>query len=190
MVERISMVKRSVLLLFLLIVFMLLISQMNWFWRLIYPLKFEDVIMTNAKKYKIDPYLVAAIVFVESKYLPSAQSRSGAMGLMQIMPDTGSWIAEQLSINDFHSDKLLEPDINIMFGCWYLSNLKNQFNNDITIVLAAYNAGRGNVKKWLDSDNWDGSEAAIDDLPFPETRNYLRQVLLVYEKYKKIYNFE
>ncbi len=169
---------------------MLILSQINWFWRLIYPLKYKNIIIVNAEEYDIDPALVAAMIFVESKYISSAQSHRGAMGLMQIMPDTGVWIAEQLAISDFNEDKLLDPMINIMFGCWYINSLMQQFNKELIVVLAAYNAGRGNVKRWLDNNNWDGSNATIDDLPFDETKNYIKQVLAVYKKYKKIYRFE
>jgi len=182
--------RRAILILFTLIISMMILSQMNWFWKLIYPLEYKNIIISNAEEYDIDPALVAAMIFVESKYVSSAQSHRGAMGLMQIMPNTGFWIAEQLAVSDFKEDKLLDPAINIMFGCWYIANLKQQFNNELIVVLAAYNAGRGNVKNWLDNNNWDGKDATIGDLPFEETRNYIKQVLEVYRKYEKIYNFE
>ncbi len=182
--------RRVIFILLILIISMLILSQMNWFWRLIYPLKYEDIIIINAQEYDIDPALVAAMIFVESKYISSAQSHRGAMGLMQIMPDTGHWIAEQLAVSNFKEDKLLDPVINIMFGCWYIDSLMQQFNKQLIVVLAAYNAGRGNVKRWLDNKNWDGRNATIGDLPFDETKNYIKQVLEVYKKYKKIYSFE
>lgn len=182
--------KRAIIILFILIISMMILSQMNCFWRLIYPLEYKNIIISNAEEFDIDPALVAAMIFVESKYVSSAQSHRGAKGLMQIMPDTGHWIAEQLSISDFKEDKLLDPMINIMFGCWYIDSLMQQFNKELIVVLAAYNAGRGNVKRWLDNNNWDGRNATIDDLPFDETKNYIKQVLAVYKIYKKIYRFE
>ena len=190
MVDEISRKKRVVFILLILIVSMIILSQMDWFWRLIYPLKYEDIIIINAEEYGLDPALVAAIIFVESKYVPSAQSHRGAVGLMQIMPDTGIWIAEQLGIKEFEEDKLFDPAINIMFGCWYVANLQKEFNEQLIVVLAAYNAGRGNVKKWLEDNNWDGRNTSIDELPFDETRNFIKQVIAVYKKYKNIYIFE
>ncbi|MGB4176461.1 MAG: lytic transglycosylase domain-containing protein [Halanaerobiales bacterium] len=183
-----KIIKRAFFILGLLIFSMLLISQMNWFWRLLFPIEYEDLIIASAQKYQLDPSLVAAIVFVESKYIPTASSYRGAMGLMQIMPDTGVWIAEQLAIRDFEKNMLFDPVINIMFGCWYLANLKQEFNDDLVVVLAAYNAGRGNVKKWLENNIWDGCQESIENLPFAETKRYIQQVLAVYEKYKTIYN--
>lgn len=181
--------RRAFFTLSILIISMLILTQMDWFWRLIYPLKYEDIIISSAEEYQLDPSLVAAIVFVESKYMPSACSHRGAMGLMQIMPDTGIWIAEQLSILGFKKEMLFDPVINIMFGSWYLANLNQEFNNELIVILAAYNAGRGNVKKWLENDSWDGSRNSIEELPFSETKNYIKQVLAVYDKYKKIYRF-
>lgn len=181
-------IKRSFFILFVLILSMLLLSQMGWFWKLLYPLKYEEAIIESARKYQLDPSLVAAIVFVESKYVPTASSYRGAMGLMQIMPDTGKWIAGQLGIKDFDKNMLFDPVTNVFFGCWYLANLQQEFNNDLIVVLAAYNAGRGNVKRWLESNTWDGCQESINQLPFPETRRYIQQVLAVYEKYRQIYD--
>ncbi|MFP4016462.1 MAG: lytic transglycosylase domain-containing protein [Halanaerobiales bacterium] len=190
MTEVISRKKRAFIILVVLIVSMLILSQLNWFWRLIYPLQYDNIIIINAEEYSIDPALVAAMIFVESKYITSASSHRGARGLMQIMPDTGFWIAEQLDISGFSEEMLYDPAINIMFGCWYISNLNQQFNEQLLVVLAAYNAGRGNVKKWLENNNWVGRNATLDDLPFEETRNYIKQVVAVYARYKKIYDFE
>ncbi|MFW6022902.1 MAG: lytic transglycosylase domain-containing protein [Halanaerobiaceae bacterium] len=181
--------RRAILILILLILSLFVLSQLNWFWRMIYPLEYEDIIKFNACKYDLDPNLVAAIIFVESKYISTATSYRGAIGLMQIMPDTGKWIAEQLRYTEFREERLLDPKVNILFGCWYLSNLNEQFDDELVVVLAAYNAGRGNVKKWLDSE-WIGKDTSLKNLPFSETRNYIKQVLSVYEKYQKIYNIE
>ncbi|MFW6264546.1 MAG: lytic transglycosylase domain-containing protein [Bacillota bacterium] len=150
-----------------------------------YPLEYEDLILRNSMIYEIDPYLIAAIIFVESKYINNAESPRGALGLMQIMPNTAYWIAQEMGIDNFSEKDLLNPELNIMFGTWYLANLRKQFDDEV-IILAAYNAGRGNVVRWLD-ERWDGKINTIDTLPFPETRNYIMQVRLVYERYKKIY---
>ena len=188
MVIRGEKIKRAFFILFVLILSMLLASQINWFWKMLYPLKYEEIIIASARRYQLDPSLVAAIVFVESKYIPTASSYRGARGLMQIMPNTGMWIAEQLAMKEFDLNMLFDTLINVSFGCWYLANLQQEFNDDLIVVLAAYNAGRGNVKKWLESNTWDGCQENIEHLPFPETRRYIQQVLAVDEKYREIYD--
>ncbi|MFW6035865.1 MAG: lytic transglycosylase domain-containing protein [Halothermotrichaceae bacterium] len=150
-------------------------------------MKYEEIIIEKARKYNLDPDLVAAMIFVESKYIEDAKSHRGAVGLMQIMPDTGQWIAEKILCNDYNIQELYKPAVNIEFGCWYLSNLNQQFDNELIIVLAAYNAGRGNVSKWL-KHSWNGQHTSLSDLPFKETRDYIKQILTVYEHYQRIYN--
>ncbi|MEJ6949939.1 lytic transglycosylase domain-containing protein [Natronospora cellulosivora (SeqCode)] len=188
MYKKISGIKIPLSILFILIILVLFLLQFDWLWRLFYPLEHETIIIRNAKLYDIDPYLIAAIIFVESKYIEEAESPRGALGLMQIMPNTGRWIAEQMGIENFDVSDLLDPEINIMFGSWYIANLKKQFADEV-IMLAAYNAGRGNVVKWLE-ERWDGKVNTIDRLPFAETRNYIVQVNVVYERYRKIYDIK
>ncbi len=107
---------------------------------------------------------------------------------MQIMPDTGMWIAQQLQCEEFNKELLFDPEINIRFGTWYLGNLNQEFGDELIVVLAAYNAGRGTVNKWLKED-WDGKEQTIDKIPYKETREYLKAILRVYKFYKRLYNF-
>ncbi|MDI3547946.1 MAG: soluble lytic murein transglycosylase [Halanaerobiales bacterium] len=189
MTGRIKQIKSACFVLFVFVIISLILVQTNWFWRLIYPLKFTDIILENSREYNVDPHLVAAIIYVESKFKPEACSHKGALGLMQIMPDTGRWIAEQMGIDDFSETDLYDPETNIQFGSWYLSILKEEFNDELIIVLAAYNAGLGNVNKWLEED-WDGRHSSIADLPFPETRNYVNQILKVYKKYRNLYDID
>ena len=135
----------------------------------------------------VDPYLVFAIIRAESKYQNTAQSSVGARGLMQIMPETGRWIAEQQGIQDFYPESLHDPETNIRLGCWYLSYLNREFNGNTPMVVAAYNAGRGKLKEWVVNGQWDGSPETIDNIPFQETRLYVKNVLKNYEAYQAIY---
>jgi len=129
---------------------------------------------------------VAAIIYVESRFEPSACSSKDAMGLMQITPNTGKWIASRLGIEKYDDKMLLDPQTNIEFGIWYLDDLRKEFKGDIQLLLAAYNAGRGNVKQWVDSGLIkNGSDASA--IPFAETRNYINKVMEAYEHYKKLY---
>lgn len=152
-----------------------------------YPQPHQDLIFAMAKEYEVDPYLVFAVIRAESKYQSNARSPVGARGLMQIMPETSFWIAENLGIENFDIEELHQPEVNIRFGCWYLANLNKQFEANLPVVIAAYNAGRGNVREWLIEEQWDGSVEQLDDVPFPETKKYIKAVLINYEAYKAIY---
>jgi len=157
------------------------------FWHWYYPLEYREAIYQNANNFAIDPLLIAAIIRVESKFDANAQSARGARGLMQIMPETGAWVAAKIGIENYNDVMLLDPEINIKIGTWYLANLSQEFDHDLIIVLAAYNGGRGNVRKWLEKEDWDGRHETIKDIPFPETKEYIWRVLRDYERYKKIY---
>jgi soluble lytic murein transglycosylase len=154
-----------------------------------YKIVYKDLIMNYSQLYDLDPFLVAAVIHCESDNRPNAVSRSGAIGLMQIMPDTGKWIAEKLGIKNYTDEKLNEPDINIRLGCWYLRFLYDRYNGNMTNMLAAYNAGHGNADKWL-SDEDLTKEGQLQDIPFKETKDYVEKVLRAYDKYKTLYSEE
>jgi len=156
-------------------------------WRIIYPWPYRDVTMRHAERQDLDPFLVAAIIRVESSFRSNALSSQGARGLMQIMPTTGQWIAKQKSLQDYSEDSLFHPETNIMFGTWYLRNLKEQFDGNLVVALAAYNGGRGNVRAWLDQKIWSGQASDIADIPFPETRHYVWRVLRIHKVYRELY---
>ncbi len=156
-------------------------------WRIIYPLHYQEEIFKNAAQFKIDPYLIAAVIKIESKFDSDAVSPRGAKGLMQIMPETGSWIAEQANIENFITEDLLDPAVNIHMGTWYLSSLLEQFNGNLPQVLAAYNAGRGRVNEWLRDGVWDGTFENRVAIPYGETRAFVRKVLQTYERYRSLY---
>ena len=149
-----------------------------------YPLLYEKEIKEYADKNTVDAPLVAAVIKNESHFVASAISKSGAVGLMQIMPETGVWIAEQMGWEDFKENLLSEPSANIRLGCWYLSELKHEFKNE-KAALAAYNAGRGHVREWLENGKWDGED--INGIPFDETRRYVQNVLEDKKTYGKLY---
>lgn len=159
---------------------LLAIINTNYFWNILNPIFYRDLLNKNAAVYKIDPLLVAAIIKVESKFLPGAQSPVGAIGLMQIMPQTGREIADKLGIDNFTQRDLYIPEINIELGFYYLNDLKKEFGPDLVATLASYNAGKNNVK------NWKGKNAklSIEQIPFKETRNFTKSVLRTYRHLK------
>lgn len=188
MFQRIKNIRAILVILFILVISLSILLQFDWFWRKIYPLAYKDLIIVNSNKYNLDPSLLAAIIYVESNFSVDACSHKGAMGLMQVMPETGYWIARQLNIEGFSEEQLFDPVLNIKFGAWYLSDLKQEFDDNLIAILAAYNAGRGNVNEW--SETWDINYNGLSDFPYPETRDYIRKVLKVYKFYSKLYEFE
>lgn len=172
---------------FVILVFLATVLTFPKWITLFYPQPNRELVVATAYEYNIDPYLVFAIIRAESKYQTGAESSVGARGLMQIMPETAQWISGQLGMTNFDPDQLHDPKINIRMGCWYLSNLNQEFEGRTPIIIAAYNAGRGKVKEWIVNEKWDGSAENLDKIPFPETRQYVHNVLKNYEAYRAIY---
>lgn len=154
-----------------------------------YPLRYEALIIQAARANGVDPYLLVALIRVESRFRPLATSRQDARGLMQVMPGTGVWVAGQLGMPDFHPDDLYRPDVNIRIGTWYLAEVRRWFGDNTVAALAAYNAGDHNVRAWLDSGQWDGTVGGIGAIPFEETRNFVRAVLRDEEIYRFLDRF-
>lgn len=158
--------------------------------RRVYPLGHRDVIAREAELRDLDPNLVAAVINVESHWRADAVSPKGAGGLMQLMPSTAAWVAEQSGMNDFDQQDLFQPDVSIQLGTWYLANLMKAFEQNMIVALAAYNGGRGNVEHWLQDGLWDGTLDDVDQIPFGETRRYVRKVLNQYQIYARLYQWK
>lgn len=148
-----------------------------------YPYDFRQDVEANAALYGLDPLLVAAVIRTESSWRTGVTSSVGATGLMQIMPDTGEWIAEKNGW-EYSEDKLADGAYNIRLGCWYLKYLHDKFDGSSTLALAAYNAGDNTVQKWVAEGRFIGGQA---DIPFPETRSFVKKVMDSYEKYQFLY---
>ncbi|ACX52154.1 Lytic transglycosylase catalytic [Ammonifex degensii KC4] len=153
-----------------------------------YPLKYRETIFRHAQAHGIDPLLVAAIIKTESNFCPEAVSHRGAIGLMQLLPSTAQEVAE-LKGKPFDLQSLYDPETNIALGTEYLALLFKEFRDPV-LVLAAYNGGRGNVEKWLKSATWSGKELDLDQIPFPETRQFVRKTLWNYRVYRLLYREE
>ncbi|OUM97746.1 MAG: hypothetical protein BAA04_10875 [Firmicutes bacterium ZCTH02-B6] len=156
--------------------------------RRLFPIPFAREIAAAAEANALDPFLVAALVRVESGFNPRAVSSRGARGLMQVMPDTGQWIAAQMGWTAFDPELLFDPELNLRMGTWYLRALLEQFDGRPAVALAAYNAGRTRVQEWLVQGRWDGREETLADIPFPETRNHVRRVLTTLDTYRWLYD--
>ena len=155
--------------------------------RFVYMWPYQNEIVTYARRNKIDPFLVAAVIKNESEFRPGAVSPVGAVGMMQIMPETGEWIAGQMGLADYSVDSLYNPGINIRMGCWYLSELKFEFRDNLLLMMMAYNAGRGNTHGWMNANGWDYTFGEIRKIPYPESRNYVASVLHDRNEYYRLY---
>lgn len=151
------------------------------------PIKFEEQVKTYSRVYELDEYLVYSIICAESGFDKDAQSHVGAKGLMQLMPETASWLNEKYKLN-IDATNLFDAETNIMLGCCYLSYLMERFDNDVSLVLAAYNGGEGNVKKWLNNESYSIDGKTLKHIPYEETRNYVKKVSTYYKIYKEIYS--
>lgn len=155
--------------------------------RVFYPYPHRAIIEKYARQYGVDPLLVVAVIREESKFFPKSQSPKGAKGLMQLMPNTAKSIAQSIGDKTYSEDKLLNPDKNIQYGTWYLASLQKVFANNLFLVTAAYNGGRGHVQEWINDGQIDANNVCLQDIPFKETRDYVGRVLKSYEKYIKFY---
>ncbi len=148
------------------------------FWEMYYPYAWRDEMRDAAQRRGIDPYLVAAVVREESSYYPRATSRAGARGLMQLMPATARLMAPPGDLDD--------PGFNIELGTRFLAGLMREFN-DPRLAIAAYNAGPKNVRQWMSTRRTDDLEAFVEQIPFDETRLYVKRVVLSWDEYRRIY---
>ena len=147
------------------------------------PLKHEDIIRQQSREKGVDAALIAAVIYAESKF-NDAESSAGARGMMQITPDAAEFIEKQSGGTTFKLDDLSDPEINIRYGTFLLRELLERYDGDSAAALAAYNAGPGNA------DKWGGSGLSVADIPFPETRAYVEEVLEKQREYRREYGHE
>ncbi len=145
-----------------------------------YPLEYDHIVRTHARNHDLDPALVAAVVYVESRFDPNAESAAGAIGLMQLLPDTARGIAQRTGGHHFVVADLRDPEINVRYGTWYLDHMRERYGA-VNLALAAYHAGQGNVDQW----RADGL-----GIVFPETRAYVEEVERLTRVYADAYPSE
>jgi soluble lytic murein transglycosylase len=148
-------------------------TQPGWYERLRYPLRYEQVVRGHARNYRLNPALLAAVIYTESKFDANARSNAGAIGLMQLLPGTAKGIAIRTGGKRFVISDLYVPELNVRYGAWYLRHLLDRYGDERT-ALAAYNAGQANVDRW---------KAEGVGIQFAETRYYVDKV----ERLKKVY---
>ena len=178
---------RKKLLVVVLLFFIFLLLQSSIVWKWMFPVKYEDEIMHHSQEHRIDPYFMMAIIRVESKFDPERTSKKGAIGLMQIMPETAKWAAQTSGIDYQNDNQLWETNTNLALGAWYISYLHGLFNGNMLAVAAAYNAGQNKVVQWMEEGVWTGDEKGIENIPYGETRHYIQKVTYYHKQYNKIY---
>ncbi|HBY21030.1 MAG TPA: lytic transglycosylase [Clostridiales bacterium] len=152
----------------------------------LYPMKYKDEVLKYANEYEVSPYLIYAIIKTESNFNNDARSHKDALGLMQIRDITGEWLAKRLDIHQYTTDKLHNADINIRMGSWYIKSLLEKYK-DLDTALAAYNAGSGNMDKWLQNNEYSDDGIKIKKIPFTETRKYVEKVKINRTLYEILY---
>ena len=154
--------------------------------RYLYPVKHNEAILESSARHGVDPLLVCAIIKCESNWEDGAQSAAGAVGLMQLMPDTSRELADQGVVDpwSFDPENLTDPATNIEFGCAYLAQLSWQLGSTDEVI-AAYNAGPGSVAEWLSGN--EEIEELVEVISYPETAVYLKRVNKAYEEYGELY---
>ncbi|NEQ14116.1 MAG: lytic transglycosylase domain-containing protein, partial [Moorea sp. SIO3E2] len=144
-------------------------------------------IETESKQRNINPLLVISLIRQESRFEANITSVAGAMGLMQMLPSTAAWVGKSINFNDY---KLDNPNDNIKLGTWFLAHSHRVYKDNSAFAIASYNAGQGNVGKWLKENEPIDLDEFVETIPFSETRNYVKQVLGNYWNYLRLYNPE
>lgn len=161
------------------------------FTKSLYPIKYESYVEKAAKEHNVDICLVYGVIRNESNFDPNVVSNAGAIGLMQLMPDTFTWLQNYRA--DFEPDKILDsnmlykPEVNIDYGTYYLSYLLDKYDGDRSLAICAYNAGYGNVDEWIADGTIPNGNVSPEDVPFTETSNYLSRVTESTEMYRTLY---
>jgi soluble lytic murein transglycosylase len=150
------------------------------------PLSDAAVIREQAAEKHLDPALIAAVIYAETKFEPRA-SAAGALGLMQIEPETAHFIAHLSGGVRFTTEDLATPKINLAYGSWYLRYLLDHYEGDELLAVAAYNAGLANVDGWVARVSGEGRKLTVADIPFPETRAYVQRVMRAQAQYRVVY---
>lgn len=153
---------------------------------LVLPLSDASIIREQAAEKHLDPTLIAAVIYAESKFEPRSSS-AGAQGLMQILPATAYYLAHLSGGSRFTASDLATPKVNLAYGSYYLRYLLDHYEGNETLAVAAYNAGLTNVDRWIAHARAEGEHLTVEAIPFPETREYVRRVLTAQQEYRSTY---
>jgi soluble lytic murein transglycosylase len=163
------------------------IKKKPHYWEALYPFPYRDLIQKSSEEHNMNPLLVTALMRQESRFMPKIRSSVGAIGLMQVMPETGSWAAQTMGIKNHN---LEDPRDNIRIGTWYLGFTHEQYKDNSMLAVASYNAGPTNVRAWIDQYGFNDPDEFAEKIPFPETKGYVKHVFENYWNYLRLYSPE
>jgi soluble lytic murein transglycosylase len=155
------------------------------YWQALYPTPYLDLVSDWAHQRQLNPLLVLGLIRQESRFEPQIRSSAGAVGLMQVLPETADWIAGRIQLQQFN---LNDPRDNIKLGTWYLDYTHDEYRNNSLLAVASYNAGPGNVADWLRRFSFRDPDQFVESIPFDETRGYVKSVFENYWNYLRLYN--
>lgn len=161
------------------------LKQQASYWQALYPFPYMDVIETHAEQTRLNPLLVTALIRQESRFMPGIKSPAGAVGLMQVMPDTAMMVANNIKLKQY---QLEDPEDNVKLGTWYLDYTHKEYSNNSMLAVASYNAGPGAVGDWLAKQGMTDADEFVEAIPYDETRDYVKSVFGNYWNYLRLYN--
>ncbi len=165
----------------------LALIQQPTYWQALYPFPYLETIVKWSQERKLNPGLVTALIRQESRFMPQIKSAVGATGLMQVMPETGAWVAEKINLKKY---SLEDVNDNVKLGTWYLDHTHDEYKNNSMLAVASYNAGPNAVADWLKRFSFNDPDDFVNKIPFPETNGYVKSVFENYWNYLRIYNPE
>ena len=152
-----------------------------------YPMTYAPEIRAAAAEFSLDPAYVASVVLAESSFDAEAVSSAGAIGLMQIMPATGEWIAGKLEDEPFDVQRLYQPEVNLRYGCWYLRFLLDRYDEDMYTASTAYHQGQGRVDQWLEDPQYSQDGRTLTAISSAVTDTYVNRIMESYAHYQELY---
>ena len=152
-----------------------------------YPMTYAPEIRAAAAEFSLDPAYVASVVLAESSFDAEAVSSAGAIGLMQIMPATGEWIAGKLEDEPFDVQRLYQPEVNLRYGCWYLRFLLDRYDEDMYTASTAYHQGQGRVDQWLEDPQYSQDGRTLTAISSAVTDTYVNRIMESYANYQELY---
>lgn len=177
----------SIVIVIMLVLLFAVLKVQNIILKQIYPIKYSEYVYQYAEEYEVDPLLVFAIIKAESNFNPNVVSSSEAIGLMQLMDATAEEIARKMDVDFTKKSSLYNPELNIRFGTKYFSDLLKEYNQNMMLALTAYNAGKGNLKRWIEQGTIKSDGSDIENIPYKETNIYVRKIMRDYKIYKELY---
>ena len=179
---------KIIIIFIILLIVILFIKPQNWILKKIYKLDYMEFVEKYSEEYGVDKFLILAIIKNESNFKPNIDSHMGAIGLMQLMESTAMEISNEIHDEEIIKEELYDPEMNIKIGTKYFSYLVKHYNGNEALALAAYNAGMGNVDKWIEEGIIKENGSDLENIPYKETNNYVRKILRDYKIYINLWS--